>query len=151
MLLEFKNITLSGWHKGEKQWEIKAEYVKVSKDRRITTFHKIISGTFYKDNKKVANFKAEKAVYDSLTSSLEVSGNIEITARDNLKINTSCIIWDGNKKILYTDSPVFLTFGNSSVVASSLVARNGIEIVDLKDVFITLEVEEAKKKLKIEG
>lgn len=150
-LFEFRNITLSGWHKGKKQWQIKAEYVEVSKDRRITTFHKIISGYFYKDKKEVLIFKGEKAVYDSLTSNLEISGNIEIVSKENLILNTSYLFWDANKKILKTSAKVTLTFENNILTASSLVADEEMEIIDLKDVFISLEIEELKKKLKIEG
>jgi LPS export ABC transporter protein LptC len=148
-MLEFKNITLSGWNKGERQWEIKAKYVEVSKDRRTTIFHKIISGKFYKKNKEVFCFTAEKAVYDSLLSKLEIFGDIEIIGKENLKINTSHLLWDGNKKILEAKTNIFLISGNNTLIASSLVADQEMGILDLKNVFMNIEVEEIKKRVKI--
>ncbi len=134
---KFENITLTGWHKGEKQWEIKARFVEVSKDKRITNFKQITEGIFFQEGKPVLYFQADEAKYNSGTLDLEIKGKIKLSSlpeaeKKGVVLTTEELCWLAKERRLVSKGKVKLTSANNTLEGDYLIADAKLEGVEIK-------------------
>ncbi len=131
--LEFKNLHLSGYKNGKKQWQIKAGKTRVSADQRNTIFETIEEGVFYSREKghEEIYFSATEAFYDSLLKTLKIEGDIVIRSKDGTELRVDKLEWDGMKERLTSPGKVTLSFSKGNFVGARLTADVKLEQVDI--------------------
>lgn len=140
-----RGVTLAGWHKGKKEWEIVAENIEVSKDKRINYFKKIKRGTFFYQDKKSLYFKADSAIFYAYSKQLEIKGNIKLWNKEGVSLETEEINYVASKNQLIIPREVRIRMKENSLRADKMVGDIKMESLMLEgNIIAKLQVEIVK-------
>ncbi len=79
------------------------------KDTTYVVFNKGIHLIFYDDSLKVKNeLTARYAIKYDVLNRMEARTDVVLTNRKGEKLKTEHLIWDQNKKLIFTDAPVII-------------------------------------------
>lgn len=131
-------------HQGEKQVEVTAGRVEVSRDLYQARFQDAMSAIVYDRGEISARIRADELVLDRQTNDFVVKGRIELTSAAGDRLVASEARWLHNKQRLLFTSGVWLRVGESEIGAAQLTVDAGLRVFELSgDVDITFPLKGA--------
>jgi len=139
------NFKLEGFSKsGENQWYIEGEFAKIIESNIFLS--KIKSENFGKDMH--INLTADEGVYDRVSGSTELSGNVIISTSDGGTLTMERANWESEKEEVHTESYVVIVHsgiilqGRGGIVNPKkhwAILNKEIKVMDLSDRVITCD------------
>ncbi|MGC8834343.1 MAG: LPS export ABC transporter periplasmic protein LptC, partial [Armatimonadota bacterium] len=108
--------------KGNRLWEMDADSIEVSQDRRTTTMDGLKNGRLYKGGKPVVTLTAARAVYDSQTRALRVFGGVTATTASGLILTTDVVEWSEKSRRLICPGKVVVRTKEATITGDWLEA-----------------------------
>ena len=100
VVIRFKGARLIGRSQGKKVWDLHADTIDISKDRRFATFRGVTKGSLLQDGKKVAGISASETVYNTLTRNVVTPGYAELRLVNGPSFKVRDIYWNAEKSKL---------------------------------------------------
>ena len=109
---------------GANQWQVHADTLKISPDRRSIDASNLNSGIIYQSGRPAARFKALDVKYQTsqfaLRPNVHISGGVEIQTTANpgtsgslpIHVSTDAVTWDGSTGTLLCPAPVAFRAAN---------------------------------------
>ncbi len=120
--LRFEGATLVGWSNHDRVWQIHAEGVEVSRDRRRAAFKGVSNSYLMKDGKRVASISTDAVVYNTVTRNVSVPGAVALKVKDGPSLKTKNIYWNAAKSKLVCMGGVTASVGGSTFSGDRMVA-----------------------------
>lgn len=115
--LQIKHVDLEEEAQGVR-WRLKAEQALMYEQAGLTQLHKLTANIFQKE--RAWTIVGEEGDLDRKSNNVEVRKNVVVTSNDGLRLETSVLRWDAERKRLWTDAPVKLSRDGSTVSGSGL-------------------------------
>ena len=119
-------------HKGEKQAEVLAERVEVSRDLQYATFKGIPRAILYDRGQASLRLRADEIVLNRQTNDLLVRGDIEISSPQGDQLRAPEARWVAARQRLVFQRGIWLKIAESEVRASRLVVDLGLQSLELE-------------------
>ncbi|MEN6372654.1 MAG: LPS export ABC transporter periplasmic protein LptC [Armatimonadota bacterium] len=123
IILSLKNVEVIGRSGGKKIWSFEAKRANVSRGRFMTELIGIYDGRLFSDGKQVVSLNAGRAVYDSSTGDVEVTGGVRVVSVQGYTAQTEQARWSNYMKELRCPGKVSLATNGSVLVGRDLVAN----------------------------
>ncbi len=118
-------------HNGEKQAEVNAAHVEVSRDLRYAVFTGIANAVLYDHGEISRWLRADQIVLDRWTNDLSIHGAIEITSPQGDRLVAPEAQWINAQQHLIFPQGVQLKIGGSVVQAARLTVDTALQTFDL--------------------
>ncbi|HTO11116.1 MAG TPA: LPS export ABC transporter periplasmic protein LptC [Candidatus Binatia bacterium] len=115
--LQIKQVDLEEEAQGVR-WRLKAEQALMYDQAGITKLKQPVANIFQRG--RAWTIVGEEGDLDSKSNNVEVRRNVVVTSNDGLRLETSVLRWDAERKRLWTDAPVRLSREGSVVSGSGL-------------------------------
>jgi len=107
---------------GNRLWEMSADSIEVSRDRRTTVMDGLKNGKLYRDGKPIVTLTAARAVYDSQTRILRVFGGVTATTASGLVLTTDVVEWSEKSRRLLCPGRVVVRTKEATITGDWLEA-----------------------------
>lgn len=146
VVLSLSDVETVGRIRGKKIWSFKAKHADVARGKYRTEFTSVHDGKIYDDGSVVASISAGKALYDSISGDVDVSGGIYVQApRQGLKFNAQTARWYQYFKQLTCPGKISLRAGDSKLTGKNLVLNTKEQYVTMDDPEVVIAVEDLDK------
>jgi LPS export ABC transporter protein LptC len=115
--LRIKEVDLEEETRGVR-WRLKAEQALMYEKEGRTTLRKLAVQVYEKD--RSWTIVGDEGDLNQQTKNVEVRGGVVLTSSDGIRLETTVIRWDAEKKRMWTDAPVTLSRDGSIVKGSGL-------------------------------
>lgn len=110
-------------HEGERQAEIMAERVEVSRDLRYAKFLGRPTAIVFEHDHEALRLQAREIVFDRRTNDLTVAGPIEVTSPHGDRLNADSARWEAaDQRLVLENSGMLIISGIASGQASQILA-----------------------------
>ncbi len=123
------NIVLR--HQGEKQAEVHAGFVEVSRDLRYAVFKRITDAAWFDRGRLSLRLRADEIVLDRQMSDLTIHGHIEVTAPQGDRLVAAEAQWINSQRRLIFTNGVKVKLEGSEVQASRLTVAPDLQAFEL--------------------
>ncbi len=107
--LQIKEVDIEE-QSGTVRWRLKAEQALVYDAEKRTTLRKIAVDVYDKDRSwTIVGDEGDVVQATPRSRNVEVRNNVIVTSSDGMRLETSVLRWDGERKRLWTDAPVRLS------------------------------------------
>lgn len=136
---ELSGLTLRSTLMGRIQWIFSAEEAFLYENRRSVDADQIRI-EYFKNEKKISDLTADKAVVDTETHHIVSTGNVILVAMETgEQLHCEILNWDAGREMIYTEAPVTVYKGKNVIRAVGLEADPELgEIVFMKDVHMDI-------------
>src|SRR3954469_1099859 len=100
------------------RWRLKADQALMYDQAGLPQLRKLTANIIQKE--RAWTIVGEEGDLDRKSNNVEVRKNVIITSNDGLRLETSVLRWDAERKRLWTDAPVRLSREGSTVSGSGL-------------------------------
>lgn len=118
--LQIKHVDLEEEAEGVR-WRLKAEQALMYDRAGITQLRQLTANVVQRD--RAWTIVGDEGELDRNSNNVEVRRNVVVTSDDGLRLETSVLRWDAERKRLWTDAPVRLSRQGSVVSGSGLDVR----------------------------
>lgn len=115
--LQIKHVDLEEEAQGIR-WRLKADQALMYDEAGITKLEKINANVYQRD--RTWTIVGDEGDLDRKTNNVEVRQNVVVTSDDGLRLETSVLRWEAERKRLWTDAPVTLSKNGSVIRGSAL-------------------------------
>jgi LPS export ABC transporter protein LptC len=115
--LQIKHVDLEEEAQGIR-WRLKADRALMYDEAGITKLEKINANVYQRD--RTWTIVGDEGDLDRKTNNVEVRQNVVVTSDDGLRLETSVLRWEAERKRLWTDAPVTLSKNGSVIRGSAL-------------------------------
>ncbi len=124
--------TVVGMKAGEKEWEIEADKISLSQDRKMTIFEEVKKVVIFKDSKPHLYIQLNKCIADMESKSMELVGEVVIETEEEDILKGERFYWDAEEETLVNLEPaVELIVKENKITADWLtsdVELNNLEL-----------------------
>ncbi len=124
--------TVVGMKAGEKEWEIEADKISLSQDRKMTIFEEVKKVVIFKDSKPHLYIQLNKCIADMESKSMELVGEVVIETEEGDILKGERFYWDAEEETLVNLEPaVELIVKENKITADWLtsdVELNNLEL-----------------------
>jgi LPS export ABC transporter protein LptC len=106
--LTLKNFEYRDVKQGNSRWTVWADTATYFEERKETELDQVRAVFFLKKGGQV-NLLGDKGVLHTDTNNMEIHGNVGVTFGKGYKLTTDRLLYDRDKKLIYTDAQVVLT------------------------------------------
>jgi LPS export ABC transporter protein LptC len=118
--LQIEGTSLSGADpRGRRVWDVRAQTLEVDRARRRLTMSAVM-GQFYADGTPQLAFRAPSALLDVATRDVELSGGVELRARDGRTLRAARVRYTAADGVLTAMGGVRITQPGMTVTADAL-------------------------------
>jgi len=103
---------------GKKEWSLDANSAQYVIPKKIAIFNDLSAIYFLKGGEKVY-LKADKGILHTESNDIEITGNV-VVKNNNYQLKTEVLHYDHERKKIYSETPVRIFDGISSLVAESM-------------------------------
>jgi LPS export ABC transporter protein LptC len=107
-------------HQGEKQAEVRAERVEVSRDFRYATFSGIPTITVFSEGHEAFHVSGGRIVLDRQTDDVVVQGPVEVTSMRGERLMAGTARWTNATQQLVFEQHVTMAVGDQELIAEQL-------------------------------
>jgi hypothetical protein len=145
VVLSLRGVSIAGRDDGKAAWSFDAERVDVSKGRYRTTVTGIRQGRLYDNGKAVATVTAGRAVYNSLSGNVEVTGGVKVRAAKGFEARAQKALWTGFNQQLICPGKVEFRSTEGKLIGTNLVADLRQSQVTLDKARLSVDIEALDK------
>lgn len=106
--LTLKNFEYRDVKQGNSRWTVWADTATYFEERKETELDQVRAVFFLKKGGQV-DLAGDKGVLHTDTNNMEIHGNVGVTFGKGYKLTTDRLLYDRDKKLIYTDAQVVLT------------------------------------------
>jgi LPS export ABC transporter protein LptC len=106
--LTLKNFEYRDVKQGNSRWTVWADTATYFEERKETELDQVRAVFFLKNGGQV-DLLGDKGVLHTDTNNMEMHGNVGVTFGKGYKLTTDRLLYDRDKKLIYTDAQVVLT------------------------------------------
>jgi LPS export ABC transporter protein LptC len=106
--LTLKNFEYRDVKQGNSRWSVWADTATYFEERKETELDQVRAVFFLKKGGQV-DLAGDKGVLHTDTNNMEIHGNVGVTFGKGYKLTTDRLLYDRDKKLIYTDAQVVLT------------------------------------------
>ena len=106
--LTLKNFEYRDVKQGNSRWTVWADTATYFEERKETELDQVRAVFFLKNGGQV-DLLGDKGVLHTDTNNMEIRGNVGVTFGKGYKLTTDRLLYDRDKKLIYTDAQVVLT------------------------------------------
>lgn len=129
--LKLEGVHLTRAAAGKTEWELKARSASYSKEEGVTRLE-LPEVLFYGNGDKRIELKGDKGEVFNNTNDLAVTGNVKAVTSDGYTLNSDTLRYSSAKKVVTTDSRVFLKGNGIEVEGVGMLADMEQERVFIK-------------------
>jgi lipopolysaccharide export system protein LptC len=107
-------------HQGERQAEVRAERVEVSRDLRYATFSGIPTITVFFQEREAFYVRGSRIVLDRQTGDVAVQGPVEVASMQGERLMAGTARWTSAEQQLIFEQRVTMATGDQELVAEQL-------------------------------
>jgi LPS export ABC transporter protein LptC len=107
-------------HEGERQAEVRAERVEVSRDLRYATFSGIPTITMFSQDREAFRVRGSRIVLDRQTGDVVVQGPVEVASMRGERLMAGAASWTNAAQQLVFEQHVTMTAGDQELIAEQL-------------------------------
>ena len=127
-----RGATLVLRHQGQKQAEVYAGRVEVSRDLRFTTFKGGPRATLYDRERVALRVSADEIVLDRQSNDLRARGHLILTSPEGFRLTAPEVMWVAARQQLIFPSGVEVRTSDTVIQAARLVVDLGLQSLDLE-------------------
>jgi LPS export ABC transporter protein LptC len=117
-------------HQGERQAEVRAERVEVSRDLRYVTFSGIPTITVFSQERGAFYVRGSRIVLDRQTGDVAVQGPVEVASTQGERLMAGTARWNSAAQQLVFEQRVTMATGDQELVAEQLAIDIRQETMD---------------------
>jgi LPS export ABC transporter protein LptC len=106
--LTLKNFEYRDVKRGNSRWTVWADTATYFEERKETELDQV-RAVFYLKKGGQVDLLGDKGVLHTDTNNMEIHGNVGVTFGKGYKLTTDRLLYDRDKKLIYTDAQVVLT------------------------------------------
>jgi len=118
--LKFQDIKVVQRSQGKVDWELAAQSVTVSKDRRITNLSGLKQGVYYREGKPELTITAQRVRLNSQTKNMGVEGEVMVSDQRGMVLRTAKVQWIDAEQKLVCPQPVQVQLGSTQFKTKKL-------------------------------
>ena len=115
--LQIKQVDLEEEAQGVR-WRLKADQALMYDEAGVTKLQKVNANVYQRD--RTWTIVGDEGELDRKTNNVELRRNVVVTSDDGLRLETSVLRWEAERKRLWTDAPVVLSKNGSVVRGTAL-------------------------------
>lgn len=123
--------------KGEKLWEIRARFVRITPDGQTAIYKDVTQGVIYRQEKPFLLIKAKNIKLNLHNFDFIASDGIDISTQDNRSFHTEKIYWSSDAKKLYCPDETIVKAEGKTLRAKTVsidfrngeITMSGIEVI----------------------
>src|SRR5438445_8455570 len=100
------------------RWRLKADQALMYDEAGVTKLQKVNANVYQRD--RTWTIVGDEGELDRKTNNVELRRNVVVTSDDGLRLETSVLRWEAERKRLWTDAPVVLSKNGSVVRGTAL-------------------------------
>ena len=132
-------------HHGQKQAELYADRVEVSRDLRYATFTGNPTAVVFDVGREILRIRGSRIVLDRHSSDVTVHGPVEVVTPQGGRVSAGTAHWSNVTQQLVFQQAVRMALGDQELMAEELTIDVGNQVLDLSGgVDIAFRVESAK-------
>jgi len=98
----------------KKKWEFEAKSAQVLEMKK-KSYAQSVRIKYFQPDGKFSYLTGDRAILSTDTNFMEITGNVELTGADGVRMQTQKLFWDDKIKKLYTDAAVTIIRKNSTL------------------------------------
>jgi LPS export ABC transporter protein LptC len=115
--LQIKQVDLEEDAQGVR-WRLKADQALMYDEAGVTKLQKVNANVYQRE--RTWTIVGDEGELDRRTNNVELRRNVVVTSDDGLRLETSVLRWEAQRKRLWTDAPVVLSKNGSVVRGTAL-------------------------------
>jgi len=115
--LQIKQVDLEEEAHGVR-WRLKADQALMYDEAGVTKLQRVNANVYQRD--RTWTIVGDEGELDRKTNNVELRRNVVVTSDDGLRLETSVLRWEAERKRLWTDAPVVLSKNGSVVRGTAL-------------------------------
>jgi LPS export ABC transporter protein LptC len=115
--LQIKQVDLEEEAQGVR-WRLKADQALMYDEAGVTKLQRVNANVYQRD--RTWTIVGDEGELDRKTNNVELRRNVVVTSDDGLRLETTVLRWEAERKRLWTDAPVVLSKNGSVVRGTAL-------------------------------
>lgn len=112
-----EDVRLVGRHKGQLQWELKAQRVEMAGTGQEVSFTRVTDGVFYRASTVFLRFEGEGGRWDEPSGRLSLNGRYTLAHPSGAVLESRDLVWDARRQVLWTERLSTVRYDSAVLVA----------------------------------
>ncbi|MBE3599430.1 MAG: LPS export ABC transporter periplasmic protein LptC [Limnochordaceae bacterium] len=108
------DIHLVGRHRGERQWQLRAERIELPEPAREVQFRDVKDGVFYREGEALVTFEGDGGRFDEKSGRLVLKGRFRLAYGTDV-MESAELTWEPDRELLWTHAPTVIHHGSMTI------------------------------------